>query len=350
MQLAQDKFFILISSLLMLGLIYLLSPVLTPFIIAALLAYLANPMVRRLMSLHLTRVISVSIVFLFLTLLLIIVCMVLIPFLIKQINIFIRTIPDILIWAQSYIPWISEKFGIDPDMLDINYVKNMVIENWTQVDGAANWVLKSALHSGFRLFEWLMNLLLIPVVTFYLLCDWPHIIKGIRSLLPRRIEPTVVKILAECDEVLGAFLRGQLMVMLALATIYSIGLTLIGIKMGLLIGITAGLLCIVPYLGTLFGITVASITAFVQFPTLTQTFLVLALFIGAQALDHVFLTPKLVGDRIGLHPVAVIFAILAGGSLFGFIGVLIALPAAAVMMVWVRHLHRSYHNSRLYRA
>jgi predicted PurR-regulated permease PerM len=252
-------------------------------------------------------------------------------------------------WIQDTLIPLLDNIGVDGSRISIEGLKSMLVQNWAKAGGLANWVFATMLQSGFRMMEWLLNLILVPVVTFYLLCDWDRFISGLRSLLPRRIEPTIVKLLKECDEVLGAFLRGQLLVMLALAVIYSIGLTLVGLKTGILIGAIAGLLSIVPYLGFIVGIIIASVVAFMQFGGFT-VLLVWVVFVGGNVIDNLFLTPKLVGNRIGLHPVAVIFAILAGGELFGFLGVLLALPAAASIMVWIRYLNQQYHKSELYKS
>ena len=195
---------------------------------------------------------------------------------------------------------------------------------------------------------WLMNLVLIPVVTFYLLRDWDLLIKGIRELLPRKIEPTVSTLASEIDEVLGAFVRGQLMVMFALGVIYTAGLWLIGLDLAFIIGMGAGLLSVVPYLGTAVGLVAAVLAAIFQFQDLFHTIMVLLVFGAGQMLEGMVLTPKLVGDRIGLHPVVVIFAVLAGGQLFGFLGILLALPVASALNVLVRHLRDEYTKSTLY--
>jgi len=189
---------------------------------------------------------------------------------------------------------------------------------------------------------------LIPVVTFYLLRDWDKLVEGIRASIPRKIEPTVSALTREIDEVLGAFIRGQLMVMLALGLIYALGLWLVDLDLAFIIGMAAGLLSIVPYLGTFVGVVAAVIAAVFQFQDLLHTVLVLAVFSVGQSLESMVLTPKLVGDRIGLHPVAVIFAVLAGGQLFGFLGILLALPAASALNVLFLHLNAQYRQSDLY--
>ena len=195
---------------------------------------------------------------------------------------------------------------------------------------------------------WMMNLVLIPVVTFYLLRDWDLLVKGIGELLPRNIESTVKQLAKEINEVLGAFIRGQMMVMFALGVIYTAGLWLLGLDLAFIIGMAAGLLSIVPYLGTMAGLVAAALAAVFQFQDLFHVVMVLLVFTFGQTLEGMVLTPRLVGDRIGLHPVAVIFAILAGGQLFGFLGILLALPVTAALNVLVRHLRDEYTKSTLY--
>jgi predicted PurR-regulated permease PerM len=185
-------------------------------------------------------------------------------------------------------------------------------------------------------------------VTFYLLRDWDILMDRIRELLPRRAEPVVVELAKECDSTLGAFLRGQMTVMFALGVIYSLGLMLVGLDLALLLGMLAGLASVVPYMGFIVGIVAASIAAFFQFDGWFHLVAVWIVFGVGQMLEGMILTPLLVGDRIGLHPVAVIFAILAGGQLAGFVGILIALPVAAVGAVLLRHAHASYKVSALY--
>ncbi len=335
---SQDKLFILALALLSCGFIYLLSPVLTPFLIGMLLAYLANPLVSRLMKLKLSRTLSVSVVFTLLITLIVLAFLMLVPFLEKQLNALLNAIPAIITWSQtSVLPWLSQHFNVDTSSLDMDYVKSLIVSNWSKAGGISAWILHSAFQSGAKALELIGTLLLIPVVTFYFMCDWHLMLGKARDLLPARVKPTIVKLFTECDDVLSSFLRGQLSVMLVLGLFYAAGLTLMGLHMGFLIGIVAGLLSIIPYLGFIVGIITASITALAQFGSITAVLIVAAIFIGGQTIDHFWLTPKLVGNRIGLHPVAVIFAILTGTCLFGFVGALLALPTSAVLLVWVRY-------------
>lgn len=346
-----NKFLIIVLVLVMLVLLRLLSPILTPFLVGALLAYLSDPLVTKLMRLHLPRTLSVIIVFSILFAAMILLVLLLIPLIQKQIIILTDVIPKAVIKIQVIIlPWLNEHAGAVAESFDISSLKATLMGNWKEASNIAAWVWDAVLKSGSTLFEWLINLVLIPVVTFYLLRDWKTVVSGLDSLLPRKIEKTVAGLVAECDLVLSAFFRGQLLVMLALGVYYSIALSVIGLQLGLIIGLIVGLVSIVPYLGLIIGISAAIIAAFVQFGTLTSVLLVCLVFVIGQVLESVFLTPKLVGDRIGLHPVAVIFAVLAGGALFGFFGVLLALPAAAVIMVLIRYLVQRYHDSRLYQS
>jgi predicted PurR-regulated permease PerM len=211
-------------------------------------------------------------------------------------------------------------------------------------------VLERVSKSGLTLVGWLLNIVMIPVVAFYLLRDWDILVERIHALVPRSIEPTVVNLARESDVVLGAFLRGQISVMIALGILYAVGLWLVGLSVGPLIGMIAGLISFVPYLGAITGVVMAVIAALVQYQDWTHVALVLMVFGIGQSIEGYVLVPKLVGDKIGLHPVAVIFAVLAGGELFGFLGVLLALPVASVVMVLLRYAHERYTASKLYQS
>ena len=220
--------------------------------------------------------------------------------------------------------------------------------HWNEAGGIAKNLLASLSKSSLVVVNWLMNLLLIPVVTFYLLRDWDILTARVGELIPRPVYPTINKLVTESNSVLSAFLRGQFSVMLALGIIYTIGLWIIGLDFSLLIGMGAGLVSFIPYLGAITGMVVGVIIAFIQFGDVTYVIYVLLVFGIGQLLEGMVLTPWLVGDRIGLHPVAVIFAVLAGGQLFGFVGILLGLPIAAVVMVLLRFAHQNYINSKMY--
>ncbi|HLB57809.1 MAG TPA: AI-2E family transporter [Gammaproteobacteria bacterium] len=344
-----SKPFIVFLVVVFAGLLYLLAPILTPFLFGALLAYLVNPLVNQLTQFHLSRLLSVIIVFFLLFLIVGLMVFLFIPLLEDQITNLAGVISNTVDWIQNTaVPWIILHTR-SQDTFNMGNLKDSLVDNWSKAGGVMTWLWKTVLHSGLAFAAWITNLILIPVVTFYLLRDWSKIIKNTRDLLPRQIESTVVQLVTECDSVLSAFFRGQFLVMIALGIIYSIGLTFVGLQVGLIIGLVSGLVSIVPYLGFIVGVTAASIAAFIQFGTLTAVLSVIIVFLVGQMLESMVLTPKLVGDRIGLHPVAVIFAILVGASLFGFFGVLLALPVAAVIMVWLRFLNQRYRASPLYR-
>lgn len=344
------------SKLLLLGavafsgwLLYLLGPVLTPFFISAILAYLADPLVDKLESKGLSRISAVALVFVLLTLILLMTSLVLLPMLGHQLSALIQRMPDYLLLIQTTLTGWMSKLGLPDDLLAVSNLRQAATDYWAEVGQVMGGVMGYVTHSGMAALQLLANLVLIPVITFYLLCDWDNLVLQFRALLPRRYAAKVIGLSLECDQMLSAFMRGQILVMLALAIIYSLGLTLIGLELGLLLGILAGLLSFVPYLGLIVGIGLAGVAAFFQFHAWLPVVEVAAIFTIAQVIEGSLLTPKLVGDRIGLHPVVVIFSVLAGGQLFGFVGMLLALPVAAVAMVLLRHTHREYISSDLYR-
>lgn len=324
------------------GLIYLLAPILTPFLVAALLAYLGNPLVTRLTRLRLPRVLAVVLVFLLFALLAAALLVFILPAFQRQIVEFTRRLPDYFDWWQRQaLPWIEQATGVEI-ALDMSTLREALQAHWREMGGWLKLSAEYAMQSGLRLVGWLVTLVLIPVVTFYLLLDWDRLLAKLLALLPASKQPRARALARETDAVLGSFLRGQLSVMLVLAAFYSAGLWFVGLDLALPIGIATGLLSFVPYLGFLTGLTAAGIGAWVQFQDAHMLLWVAALFGIGQALESLVFTPRLVGKRTGLHPVAVIFAVMAGGQLFGFTGVLLALPAAAVLKAWLRHLHGRY--------
>ncbi len=331
------------------GLIYLLAPILTPFVVGALLAYLADPLVDRLEAWKLGRTLAVTVVFLLMTLALVAVLLILIPALEKQVTRFLTDLPRYLAWiGDTLIPWLESRLRIDLADYEFADVVELLKHHWQRTGGIAAAIAGSIGRSGAAILGWLMNILLIPVVMFYLLRDWDRMMTHIADLLPRNILPTAGKLAGESDEVLSAFLRGQLSVMLALGSIYSIGLWLVGLKTALIIGMIAGIISFIPYLGTFVGVVLGVLATLVQFHDLWHLGLVLGVFGIGQMLEGMVLTPLLVGDKVGLHPVMVIFAVMAGGQLFGFLGILLALPVASVIMVMLRHAHDLYKESAWY--
>ena len=330
-------------------LVYLLAPVLTPFLAAALLSYLSDPLADRLESRGLPRTAAVVVVFVLLLAMIVLVLLLLVPAIGHQVEVLANKLPTYLDGLQNNVgPWLQKTFGVEVSLLKSATLTSALQEHWSQFGGIAKNIVAWLSQSGMALVALLANLVLIPVVTFYLLRDWDTLVKKIHDLLPRKWEPTAVKLAKESDEVLGAFLRGQMLVMLALAFVYSLGLWWVGLELALIIGLVAGLVSFVPYLGFIVGILLAGVAAIMQFHDPSILLLVAAVFAVGQALEGMLLTPLLVGDKIGLHPVAVIFAVMAGGTLFGFVGVLLALPVAAIVMVMLRHMQQVYRQSDLF--
>jgi len=322
-------------------LLYLLAPVLTPFVAAALLAYIGDPLADRLQRIKFPRTIAVITVFLLTFLFLGLLVLLVVPMIRTQVSALMQALPDIIAQAeQVWLPRASEFLGIDPAS-DIGLAA--FLSRYS--DMASTWggkVFVGLTKSGGALVAALLSLFVIPILTFYLLRDWDSIIKRLGALVPGTHRETIFQLARDTDDALGAFLRGQILVMLALSIIYSAGLTLVGLKFAIAIGVVAGLVSFVPYLGFVFGIVLAGLTVAMEPNPLWALLGVVATFSIGQMIEGSFLTPKLVGDRIGLHPVIVIFSIAAGGQLFGFFGILLALPAAAILSVLVRFAYDQY--------
>ncbi len=332
------------------GIVYLLSPVLMPFVVAALFAYLADPLVDRLER-WMGRGLAVSLVFFVVTIVVTGILLVLVPFIEHQISNFLTQLPIWIDWFQTRAtPWLIEHFGVSPDLLDTRSIIDTLQTHWKEAGGFAAATLAHVSKSGMTIIGWLVNLVLVPVVAFYLLRDWDILVERIHTMIPRGVEPVVSRLAHESDVVLGAFMRGQLSVMIALAFFYGAGFWLTGLSVGPLIGMVAGLISFVPYLGAITALVMGVIAALVQYHDWYHVMLVVVVFVVGQLLEGYVLVPRLVGEKIGLHPVAVMFAVLAGGELFGFLGVLLALPIASVLMVVLRYVYRRYTESELYTA
>ena len=322
-------------------LLWLLAPVLTPFVAAGLLAYIGDPLADRLQRLRFPRTVAVVAVFILTFGAIGLLVLLVVPLIKSQISALMSALPDIVAKAEEvWLPTLTEWFSIEQGD-DIGL--GAFVARYS--DMAGSWgarVLLSISRGGGALAAAVLSLFLIPILTFYMLRDWDSIITRFGALVPSGQRETVFRLANETDEVLGAFLRGQLLVMLALAVIYSIGLSLVGLKFAIAIGVVAGLVSFVPYLGFVFGIGLAGLTVALEPEPLLRLLGVIATFSIAQMIEGSVLTPKLVGDRIGLHPVIVIFAVAAGGQLFGFFGILLALPVAAVLSVLVRFAYNRY--------
>lgn len=340
---------------LLLGLLFLLGPILTPFIAAAILAYALNPGVDHLSNLHLgkfrlPRTLAVAIVMLLLLTAILALVLIVVPVLRKEVPLLQDQIPIFLTKLNDLAGPRLRDLGIKIQ-LDGNGIKKLLSQQIVS-SGDEIWsaVLASAKVGGTAILGWVGILVLIPVVLFYLLLDWHAILGRILHAVPRRWAGKTVSMANEVDTLLAQYLRGQLLVMLILAVYYSLGLMLAGFDVALPVGIITGLLVFIPYLGFGFGLALALIAAVLQFSGLHGLISVAIIYGSGQIIEGFFLTPRLVGERIGLNPLAVIFSLLAFGQLFGFVGVLLALPASAVLMVAFKHLRVHYLASSFYNS
>lgn len=342
----------LIAALLVLAL-WLLGPVLTPFVVAAVLAYALTPLVNRIDSWgrgRMPRVVAVILVeLLFLVTALGIVLMI-VPIVIKEVPLMREQVPLLVDRLSTGLtPWLAQ-FGIHVS-LDVASIKAVVLKylnaNYEEAFGS---LLSSLKLGGSVALAVIGNAVLIPVALFYLLMDWDKFVGRFLELVPSPMRASFDSFTKEADSVLGQYLRGQLLVMLAMATFYAVGLALFGLDLALPIGIFTGLAMFIPYLGFGIGLLLAIVAGLLQFASLKALAMVAVVYGIGQVVESLFLTPRLVGERIGLHPLMVIFALLAFGQVFGFVGVLIALPASAVLLVGIRRLKASYMASKLYKG
>jgi predicted PurR-regulated permease PerM len=334
----------------LLWLAWLLAPVLVPFVLAALLGWLGDPLVDRLQQRGRSRSTAVLLVFSAMLLVLLVGLVLLVPMIERQVVILIESLPRYREWFVGIVvPWFETRTGLDVgDWLDPARLFELLQRHWEEAGGAATTLLGYLSRSGFVLMLWVVNIVLLPVLTYFFLRDWDVFVERLAVPVPRDKVPVVARLARESDAMLGGFLRGQFLVMLCMGVFYAVTLRLIGLDLGILIGIVAGLLTFIPYVGPATLLVLGGIAALVQYGSWQHLVGVVAVWGVGQLIESYWLTPKLVGDRIGLHPMAVIFAVLAGGQLFGFLGMLLALPVAAVVNVMLRYAHERYTQSRMY--
>ena len=330
-------------------LLYFLSPILAPFLFAAILAYISNPLVSWIERHRVPRTVGAVLVMLLLAGLLLLLLLILLPLFIKEVRLLSERLPGFLAQLNdNLVPWIKARFGTELQF-DLAGLQKLFNENLQGADGLGMKLLASLRIGGLAVLGFVVNLLLVPVVLFYLLRDWNALLAQVEKLLPRRWHPQLSGIAREIDAVLAEFLRGQIAVMVLMSALYVLGLWLVGLEFALPIGIITGMLVFLPYVGMLTGLLLATVVALMQSPGVSGVIPVWIVFGIGQTLEGTLVTPFLVGKRIGLHPVAVIFALLAFGQIFGFFGVLLALPASAALLVGLRHLGGQYLNSSLYK-
>ncbi len=342
----------LIAALVLLAL-WLLGPVLTPFVVAAVLAYALTPLVNRLDDMgrgRLPRVVAVILVELLFILLALSLFLMIVPIVAKEIPLMREQVPLVFDKLNTGLtPWLAQ-FGIKAS-LDVGSLKAVALKylnaNYEDMFGS---VLSSLRLGGSVALAILGNAVLIPVALFYLLMDWDRFVARLLELVPPPMRGAFDSFTSEADSVLGQYLRGQLLVMLIMAAFYATGLALFGLDLALPIGLFTGLAMFIPYLGFGIGLILAILAGLLQFASIKAIVMVVVVYGIGQVIESLYLTPRLVGERIGLHPLAVIFALLAFGQVFGFVGVLIALPASAVLLVAIRRIKERYITSKLYKG
>ncbi len=327
-------------------LLYLLGPVLSPFLFALMLAYIFEKVVSRLSQRGVSRTLAAVLVLSLLAAGGVLLVLILVPLVQQQLTRITEGVPRFFEWLRVTLePFAYRHLGID---LGFDHVRAMVLEQMPSPQSIAAWVVPSLTSGGLAVVGFFVNLVLVPVVLFYFLRDWNLIVRQIEIMVPRRQHAIVARLAGEIDAMLGQFLRGQLSVMLIMAAFYSIALYLVGVEYAVAIGLVTGLITFIPYVGAVFGIALGTVVSLMQFEAISPVLWVWAVFGAGQLIEGYVVVPRLVGDRIGLHPVLVIFALLAFGQLFGFVGVLLALPASAALLVWLRYLRARYLESALY--
>lgn len=328
--------------------VYVLRSVLLPFVAGIIIGYLLDPLTSKVEKWGLGRTWATILVMILVVLIVFPLLVLLIGVIDEQLGRFISSVPNylsaLLKKVEPLFVELQQRFpDLEADKMR-QYVRNN-ISNGLKVFGT---IIKSVLTNGFAFFNILSLLLITPVVAFYMLRDWDTFVKKVRGLLPRNSKASIEKQAKEIDRILAGFIRGQLSVCLLLGTFYAVGLYIVGLDLGVLVGFIAGIISFIPYVGTITGFVISMGIAFAQFNEMSQILQVVAVFAAGQFLEGNFLTPKLVGDSVGLHPVWIMFALLAGGVLLGFLGLMIAVPVAAVLGVLLRHQIDNYKQSSLY--
>ncbi|MDP1627820.1 AI-2E family transporter [Parvibaculum sp.] len=330
-------------------LLWLLKGILLPFVAGMAIAYFLDPLADRLESYGLSRLAATATITVFFLLIAVVLMIVLVPVLYNQSIALVEIFPSLMQRGQEWLLTVGD--GVIGRLLGVEGqdVEQAIKQS---LGGSLDWLvnlLTSVGSQGLQIVGLISLIVVTPVVAFYLLLDWDRMVERVDTLLPRDHAETIRRLSREINEVLAGFIRGQVIVCLVLGTIYAVGLTLVGLKFGLIVGIVAGIISFIPYLGTILGFIVGIALALFQFGTdFVQVGLVIGVFAIGQFIEGNFLSPKLVGDRVKLHPVWVMFAIFAFAALFGFVGALLALPVAAALGVLARFATGQYRKSQLY--
>jgi len=328
--------------------VYILRSVLLPFVAGIIIGYLLDPLATRFQKLGMNRTWATVAVMVIVILIIVPTAVLLINLIDEQLSIFIKVVPDyvtgFLKKVEPFLADLESRFpGMDVKRLQGNMRSGL--SNNLEIFGK---ITRSLINSGMAIINLISLLLITPVVAFYMLRDWNTFVAKVRSLLPRRSKHSIEIQAREIDRTLSGFIRGQVSVCFILGSFYGICLHLAGLDLGLMVGFLSGLISFIPYVGSISGFVISILLALAQFDSLLPVVNVVVIFLVGQFMEGNFLTPKLVGENVGLHPVWVMFALLAGGVLLGFLGLMIAVPVAAVIGVLIRHAIINYKKSNLY--
>jgi len=335
-----------IAAAVFLAAMWLLGDVILPFVMGAAIAYFLDPVADRLEGLGASRALSVTIITLFALVIFVIVALLVIPTLVNQaVNLF-NVAPQLFTDLQGFL---TDRF---PQIVDEDSIlRKSLISVGETIREKGGQLLQGVVTSAASVINMIVLLVIVPVVAFYLLYDWDRLIAHLDMLLPRDHAPVIRRLAGEIDDVLAGFVRGMGTVCVILGTYYAVALMLVGLQFGLVVGAVAGLITFIPYVGAVVGGALAIGLALFQFWGEWLTIgLVAAIFVAGQVMEGNFLTPKLVGSSVGLHPVWLIFALAVFGALFGFVGMLVAVPVAGALGVLARFAVAQYKDSRLYRG
>lgn len=328
--------------------VYALRSVLLPFVAGIIIGYLLDPLTNRLQKLGIGRTSATVAVMLLVVIIVVPALVLLINLVDEQLGVFIKVVPNYVgSLIKKFEPFLSDMEKIFPE-INAEKAKEYLRANLSNNLALLGKILRSIISSGMALINLLSLLLITPVVAFYMLRDWNTFVAKVRELLPRRSKAAIEEQAREIDRTLSGFIRGQISVCLILGSFYGLALHLAGLDLGLMVGFLAGVISFIPYVGSISGFIISLLLAFAQFDSITPILAVVGIFLFGQFMEGNFLTPKLVGENVGLHPVWVMFALLAGGVLLGFLGLMIAVPVAAVIGVLIRHAIANYKKSNLY--
>ncbi len=330
--------------------VFALGPVLTPFVAAGILSYMLAPGVRWLATHRVPRAVAALLMLLVALGAIAVIVLVLVPVIQEEVRLIRNQLPALVATiTETTLPWLKERVGLEIDWNPQKLREWLSRQLATSGEDWAAMAWAYVLSGGSAALQIAGLVFLVPVLMFYLLTDWEHLLERLREMVPTRWRAGVADITGELDYMLGQYLRGQVLVMLTLSAYYAIALLVSGFKLWLPIGLLTGLLIAIPYLGFGLGLVFALIAAMLQFGPVKGLVVIAIVYGLGQMIESFFVTPRLVGERIGLHPLAVIMALMVFGYLFGFVGVLLALPLAAMLVVALRRLHRAYLDSEFFR-